>query len=155
MLSKLKRPSLYINHGVWVIVKEDCSDTAVKGKISSVNGYHDSTGFHVDSVSIQGVGVFKASDVYMTRAAALTSAEWRLRDDLRGLQKEMDRALAAFSRNKEVNEGRAAYLRRRLENTHVRLMRLMNKEEKKKDAIEKAQELWDRAVHAKEKEDKK
>lgn len=81
MLAKLKRPSLYINHGVWLF--KDGRLPPIKRKILSLDFTltQDKT-FSVKRLFVDGVGWCTPEVVYMTRAETLPMCINVLKRDL-------------------------------------------------------------------------
>ena len=89
MLKKLKRPELYINHGVWVFLQK--TNELVKRKINSIEVvYYHNCDFSITSVYVQDIGKFSPEDVYMTRKEAFKEEIKKLQTALKESQDEME-----------------------------------------------------------------
>ena len=146
MLKHLKRPGLYINHGVWVFCKGSCYP--VKRKILQIELLFESDTYTVKQVNVDGVGWRTPEQVYMTRKETLPMQTAILKhklaytlgvgngelDRIVRERAELLRQLKAFDSKSE------AYVKE-----------LGAAEDVIKKALEKTQGLWEQLVIDKEK----
>lgn len=150
MLSKLKRPGLYINHGVWVFLKGFCYP--VKRKILRVEVTFNQASYVVSRVEVDDLGWCTPEQVYMTRKETLPMQTTKLRNKLAYTLSVGNSELGAALRDRSELLKRLKALDAKVE---AYKEEFGAKEDAIKKAIEKAQELWTRFVYAKEREDKK
>lgn len=100
MLAKMKRPNLYINHGVWVFLPK--TNELVKRKIQSITVQFWRDCFSVDAVYVDGVGELSPEDVYMSRKEAFTAGIKKLQKSLNECQEEIEWKKACLER--EIRE---------------------------------------------------
>lgn len=144
MLAKFKRPSLYINHGVWVFRKGFCYP--IKRKILQVEVTFNQVDYAVTRVYVDDLGWRTPEQVYMTHKETLpmqaTVLKHKLAYTLTVGNSQLDIAL----RERSELLSRLKALDAKLEDCKEEFEA---KEGAIKKAIEKTQELWEREVRAK------
>lgn len=110
MLSKLKRPSLYINHGVWVLLNG--SYYPVKKKINRVVIDYGVDDYRVRELFIPGAGWLKPEQVYMTRAQAVTLTRKKLEQRLHDFDVYENERLATRAALEQLLQGVKRFQRR-------------------------------------------